>query len=81
MQSDQSDLLNDDREVGSANARRTPPHLSTSTLNGIRVTLKSTIELSEYLMSLGEGFQYVLMSRLGQDSLEIVASYLCNSRM
>jgi hypothetical protein len=53
--------------------------LSTSTFNGFRVTLKSTVELSEYLMSLGEGFQYVLTSRLGQDSLEVVASCIFNS--
>jgi len=49
--------------------------LSPSTAAGLRVTLKSTVELSTFLLQ--SGFTYVLTSRFSQDPLEVVA-LLCN---
>lgn len=45
--------------------------LSPSTFQGLRVTLLSTIQLSQYLLMLPDApFAYILTSRFGQDPLE-----------
>jgi hypothetical protein len=43
--------------------------LSPSTSAGLRVTLASTIELSQHLLD--AGFSYILTSRFSQDPLEV----------
>lgn len=48
------------------------PCLSPSTFQGMRVTLLSTIQLSQYLLDIcKDDFKYVLTSRFGQDPLEV----------
>lgn len=44
--------------------------LTRQTAEGLRVTLKSTLELIDYLTS-ECGFPYVLTGRINQDSLEV----------
>jgi hypothetical protein len=44
--------------------------LTKSTAEGFRVTILSTIELSQYLLSCG--FHYVLSNKFNQDSLEVL---------
>jgi hypothetical protein len=44
--------------------------LTKSTAEGLRVTILSTIELSQYLLSCG--FHYVLSNKFNQDPLEVI---------
>lgn len=44
--------------------------LTKQTAEGLRVTIKSTLELVQYL-TLNVGFDYVSTGRLNQDSLEV----------
>lgn len=44
--------------------------LTKSTAEGLRVTIKSVIELSKYLLD-ECGFKYVLTSKMNQDRLEV----------
>lgn len=44
--------------------------LTQSTAQGLRVTLKSTVELSKYLLE-HCNFKYVLTGKLNQDCLEV----------
>lgn len=44
--------------------------LTSNTADGLRVTLKSTIDLTEYLLNKC-GFNYVLTNKMNQDSLEV----------
>lgn len=44
--------------------------LTKQTVEGLRVTIKSTIELSNYLLD--RGFHYVLSSKMNQDKLEVI---------
>lgn len=44
--------------------------LTQSTAQGLRVTLKSTVELSKYLLE-NCNFKYVLTGKLNQDCLEV----------
>jgi len=51
--------------------------LSPSTFQGMRVTLLSTLQLSQALFeSENREFRYVLTSRFGQDPLEVLWSFL-----
>jgi len=43
---------------------------TSNTADGLRVTLKSTIDLTEYLLNKC-GFNYVLTNKMNQDSLEV----------
>jgi hypothetical protein len=43
--------------------------LSKSTAEGFRVTILSTIDLSQYLLNMG--FKYVLTPKFNQDPLEV----------
>jgi hypothetical protein len=47
--------------------------LSPSTAAGLRVTLRSTIQLSQFLLQ--SRFVYVLTSRFSQDPLEVISFY------
>lgn len=47
-------------------------YLTKSTSDGLRVTIKSTIELSKYLIN-DCGYSYVLSSKMNQDRLEVSA--------
>lgn len=44
--------------------------ITTPTADGLRVTMKSTIELSKYLLH--SGFRYVLSNKMNQDRLEVI---------
>jgi len=44
--------------------------LTKQTVEGLRVTIKSTIELSNYLLD--RGFHYVLSNKMNQDKLEVI---------
>lgn len=44
--------------------------LTKQTVEGLRVTIKSTIELSKYLLDIG--FDYVLSNKMNQDKLEVI---------
>lgn len=44
--------------------------LTKSTVEGLRVTIQSVIDLSKYLLE-ECGFKYVLTSKMNQDSLEV----------
>lgn len=45
--------------------------LISNTADGLRVTLKSTIDLIEYILLNKCGFNYVLTNKMNQDSLEV----------
>lgn len=45
-------------------------YLTKNTSDGLRVTIKSTIELSKYLLK-DCGYNYVLSSKMNQDRLEV----------
>lgn len=45
--------------------------LTRSTSKGLRVTIKSTIELSKYLLN-DCGFKYVFTNNINQDHLEVI---------
>lgn len=45
--------------------------LTRSTSEGLRISLKSTINLVEYLLY-DSGFSYVLTAKFNQDSLEVI---------
>lgn len=45
--------------------------LTRSTSEGLRVTIKSTLELSKYLLN-DCGFKYVLTNKMNQDRLEVI---------
>lgn len=45
--------------------------LTRSTSEGLRISLKSTINLVEYLLC-DSGFSYVLTAKFNQDSLEVI---------
>ncbi|CAH1731085.1 unnamed protein product [Aphis gossypii] len=44
--------------------------LTKQTADGLRVTMKSTIELAKYLLQ--SGFRYVLSNKMNQDRLEVI---------
>jgi len=44
--------------------------LTSSTANGLRITLSSTIGLTQYLLE-DCGFSYVLTNKMNQDRLEV----------
>lgn len=46
--------------------------LTRSTSEGLRVTMTSTLELTQYLLN-DCGFQYVLTNKYNQDCLEVIA--------
>jgi hypothetical protein len=71
LESSLSWLDNWEKHVKCLNSDLKNQCLSPSTLQGLRVTLLSTIELSRHLLTLPEApFAYVLTSRFGQDPLE-----------
>jgi len=45
-------------------------YLTQNTADGLRVTIKSTLELTEYLLEKC-GFKFVLTSKMNQDKLEV----------
>jgi len=45
--------------------------LTKQTVEGLKITIKSTIDLVEYLLN-ECGFAYVLTSKLNQDCLEVI---------
>jgi len=45
--------------------------LTTSTVEGLRVTISSTIDLSKYLLE-SCGYEYVLTGKMCQDPLEVI---------
>lgn len=45
-------------------------YLTQSTADGLRVTIKSTLELSKYLLEQCE-FKYILTCKMNQDRLEV----------
>lgn len=47
--------------------------LTQSTAQGLRVTLRSTVEIAKYLLK-SCGFKYVLTGKLNQDCLEVLKS-------
>lgn len=49
--------------------------LTTTTAEGLRVTLRSTIELTNYLLW-DCGFEYVLTGKMNQDPLEVILHIL-----
>lgn len=48
--------------------------LTMTTAEGLRVTLRSTIELTKYLLS-ECGFDYVLTGKMNQDPLEVALNF------
>lgn len=46
-------------------------HLSSSTRTGLRVTIRATIRLFEFLNQ-KQGFKYLMTDRLNQDPLEVI---------
>jgi hypothetical protein len=44
--------------------------LTKSTTEGLRVTILSTIELNQYLLSCG--FHYILSNKFNQDPIEVI---------
>lgn len=52
-------------------------YLTQNTAEGLRVTLKSTIELSKYLLEQC-GFKYILTCKMNQDRLEVIGYIITN---
>jgi len=46
-------------------------YLTQNTADGLRVTIKSTLELSKYLIEQC-GFKYILTCKMNQDRLEVI---------
>jgi hypothetical protein len=44
---------------------------STVTMNGLRVTIASIIEITEFLLRKDDPYEYVLMGKLNQDLIEV----------
>ncbi len=64
--------LNDwETYVGTLSDEHNKQFLSLSTAGGLRVTLMSTLQLSDYLFTSSDDFSFEQTSRLGQDPLEV----------
>lgn len=48
--------------------------LTESTSNGLRVTVKSTLDLCSYLIT-QHNFKYLLSGKINQDKLEVILHY------
>jgi len=71
LESSLSWLDNWEKHVACLDSEKKYQCLSPSTFQGLRVTLLSTLQLSQYLLMLPDApFVYILTSRFGQDPLE-----------